>query len=190
MALSNEDILNAIAEMSVMDVVALVEAMEEKFGVSAAAAVAAAPAAAAGGEAAAEEQTEFDVINEVIQRPCVALFKNLDNLAFFRKGKALVDKVVNGGRNQKLINISQAGVDFGQLIFDGNTQILESSKRRTRALVPPQARYYLLTNGETVQITIPQVHGVAGHDDRGESQTRAPQTKRHGRVFGEHECCR
>ncbi len=61
MALSNEDILNAIAEMSVMDVVALVEAMEEKFGVSAAAAVAAAPAA--GGEAAAvEEQTEFDVV--------------------------------------------------------------------------------------------------------------------------------
>jgi large subunit ribosomal protein L7/L12 len=61
MALSNEDILNAIAEMSVMDVVALVEAMEEKFGVSAAAAVAAAPAA---GDAAAveEEQTEFDVI--------------------------------------------------------------------------------------------------------------------------------
>ncbi|MEQ5817727.1 50S ribosomal protein L7/L12 [Marinobacter sp. NFXS11] len=62
MALSNEDILNAIAEMSVMDVVALVEAMEEKFGVSAAAAVAAAPAAAGGGEAAAEEQTEFDVV--------------------------------------------------------------------------------------------------------------------------------
>lgn len=62
MALSNEDILNAIAEMSVMDVVALVEAMEEKFGVSAAAAVAAAPAAAGGGEAAVEEQTEFDVV--------------------------------------------------------------------------------------------------------------------------------
>ena len=61
MALSNEDILNAISEMSVMDVVALVEAMEEKFGVSAAAAVAAAPAAA--GEAAVEEeQTEFDVV--------------------------------------------------------------------------------------------------------------------------------
>ena len=60
MALSKDDILNAIAEMSVMDVVALVEAMEEKFGVSAAAAVAAAPAAA-GGEAAAEEKTDFDV---------------------------------------------------------------------------------------------------------------------------------
>ena len=63
MALSNEEILEAIAEMSVMDVVQLVEAMEEKFGVSAAAAVAAAPAAAGGGDAAAaEEQTEFDLI--------------------------------------------------------------------------------------------------------------------------------
>jgi len=63
MALSNEDILNAIAEMSVMDVVELVSAMEEKFGVSAAAAVAAAPAAAAGGEGeAAAEKTEFDVV--------------------------------------------------------------------------------------------------------------------------------
>ncbi len=63
MALSKDDILNAIAEMSVMEVVELIEAMEEKFGVSAAAAVAAAPAAAAGGDApAAEEQTEFDIV--------------------------------------------------------------------------------------------------------------------------------
>lgn len=63
MALSKEDILNAIAEMSVMDVVALVEAMEEKFGVSAAAAVAvAAPAAGGAAAPAAEEQTEFDII--------------------------------------------------------------------------------------------------------------------------------
>ncbi|WP_372759002.1 50S ribosomal protein L7/L12 [Litorivivens sp.] len=62
MALSKDDILNAIAEMSVMEVVELIEAMEEKFGVTAAAAVAAAPAAAAEGGAAAEEQTEFDVI--------------------------------------------------------------------------------------------------------------------------------
>ena len=57
MALSKDDILNAIAEMSVMDVVALVEAMEEKFGVTAAAAMVAGPAAEA-----AEEKTEFDVI--------------------------------------------------------------------------------------------------------------------------------
>ena len=64
MALSKDDILNAIAEMSVMDIVELIEAMEEKFGVTAAAAVAAAPVAAAGGEAggAAEEKTEFDVV--------------------------------------------------------------------------------------------------------------------------------
>ncbi|KEQ13969.1 50S ribosomal protein L7/L12 [Endozoicomonas numazuensis] len=62
MALSKEDILNAIAEMSVMDVVELVEAMEEKFGVTAAAAVAAAPAAAGDAGAAAAEQTEFDVV--------------------------------------------------------------------------------------------------------------------------------
>ena len=63
MALSREDILNAIAEMSVMDVVELVSAMEEKFGVSAQAAVAvAAGPAAAGGEAAAEEKTDFDEV--------------------------------------------------------------------------------------------------------------------------------
>lgn len=63
MALSKDDILNAIAEMSVMEIVELIDAMEEKFGVTAAAAVAAAPAAAAAeGGAAAEEQTEFDVI--------------------------------------------------------------------------------------------------------------------------------
>ena len=60
MSLSQEDIINAVAEMSVKDVVALIEAMEEKFGVSAAAAVAVAGGGDAG--AAAEEQTEFDVI--------------------------------------------------------------------------------------------------------------------------------
>lgn len=61
MALSNEDILAAISEMSVMQVVELVSAMEEKFGVSAQAAVAV--AAPAGGDvAAAEEKTEFDIV--------------------------------------------------------------------------------------------------------------------------------
>ncbi len=63
MALSKDDILNAIADMSVMEIVELIEAMEEKFGVTAAAAVAAAPVAAAGeAGAAAEEKTEFDVV--------------------------------------------------------------------------------------------------------------------------------
>jgi large subunit ribosomal protein L7/L12 len=61
--MSKDAILTAIAEMSVMEVVELIDAMEEKFGVTAAAAVAAAPAAAGGDAgAAAEEQTEFDVI--------------------------------------------------------------------------------------------------------------------------------
>ena len=63
MALSKDDILNAIADMSVMEVVELVSSMEDKFGVSAAAAVAAAPVAAGdAGGAAVEEQSEFDVI--------------------------------------------------------------------------------------------------------------------------------
>jgi large subunit ribosomal protein L7/L12 len=66
MGMSKEDVLNAIAEMSVMEVVELIADMEEKFGVSAAAAVAVAPAAgAAGGDAAAggaEEKSEFDLV--------------------------------------------------------------------------------------------------------------------------------
>lgn len=72
MSISKDDILNAIADMSVMDVVALIEAMEEKFGVSAAAAV-----AVAGGDAggAAEEQTEFDVILTGFGEKKVAVIK-------------------------------------------------------------------------------------------------------------------
>ena len=60
MSLTNEQIIEAIASKSVSEIVELITAMEEKFGVSAAAAVAAAPAA--GGAAAAEEKTEFDVV--------------------------------------------------------------------------------------------------------------------------------
>jgi large subunit ribosomal protein L7/L12 len=72
MSISKDDILNAVAEMSVMDVVALIEAMEEKFGVSAAAAV-----AVAGGDAggAAEEQTEFDVVMTSFGEKKVAVIK-------------------------------------------------------------------------------------------------------------------
>ena len=64
MAVSKEEILDTLSNMTVMEVVDLIAAMEEKFGVSAAAAVAAAPAAAAGGEAAAAaaEQDEFEVV--------------------------------------------------------------------------------------------------------------------------------
>jgi large subunit ribosomal protein L7/L12 len=71
--LSKEDILKAIADMSVMDVCELVKMMEEKFGVSAQAAVAvAAPAAAA---AAAEEQTEFNVVLEGFGENKVSVIK-------------------------------------------------------------------------------------------------------------------
>ena len=62
MAVSQEEILETVSNMSVMEVVDLIAAMEEKFGVSAAAAVAAAPAAGGGDAAAVEEQTEFDVV--------------------------------------------------------------------------------------------------------------------------------
>ena len=94
MALSNEDILNAIAEMSVMDVVELVSAMEEKFGVSAQAAVAVAAApAAGGGEAAAEEKTEFDVVLSAIGEKKVNVIKAVRSITGLglKEAKDLVD---------------------------------------------------------------------------------------------------
>ena len=71
MSISQEDILNAVAEMSVMDVVALIEAMEEKFGVTAAVGVAVAADAGAG----AAEQTEFDVVMTSFGEKKVAVIK-------------------------------------------------------------------------------------------------------------------
>ncbi|HEC04817.1 MAG TPA: 50S ribosomal protein L7/L12 [Thiothrix sp.] len=62
MAVSKDDILEAISNMTVVEIVDLISDMEEKFGVSAAAAVAAAPAAGGDDAAAAEEKTEFDVV--------------------------------------------------------------------------------------------------------------------------------
>ena len=94
MALSNEDILNAISEMSVMDVVGLVSAMEEKFGVSAQAAVAAAAAPAAGGDAAAaEEQTEFDVVLSAVGEKKVGVIKAVRAITGLglKEAKDLVD---------------------------------------------------------------------------------------------------
>ncbi|MDG1750029.1 MAG: 50S ribosomal protein L7/L12 [Porticoccaceae bacterium] len=94
MALSNEDILNAIAEMSVMDVVELVNAMEEKFGVSAQAAVAVAAAPAAGGEAAAvEEKTDFDVVLSAIGEKKVNVIKAVRSITGLglKEAKELVD---------------------------------------------------------------------------------------------------
>jgi len=73
--LTNEDILNAIADMSVMNVVELVSAMEEKFGVSAAAVAAAPVAVAVEASAAAEEKTEFNVVLTSFGDKKVAIIK-------------------------------------------------------------------------------------------------------------------
>tara|TARA_R110002167_G_scaffold281422_1_gene486825 strand:+ start:126 stop:503 length:378 start_codon:yes stop_codon:yes gene_type:complete len=75
MAITKEDILNAVAEMSVMDVCDLVSMMEEKFGVSAAAAVAVAAPAGAEAGAVAEEQTEFDVVMTSFGENKIAVIK-------------------------------------------------------------------------------------------------------------------
>ena len=95
MSLSKEDVLNAIAEMSVMDVVELISDMEEKFGVSAAAVAVAAPAAG-GGEAAAggaEEQTEFDVMLASAGEKKVNVIKAVRAITGLglKEAKALVD---------------------------------------------------------------------------------------------------
>lgn len=94
MALSKDDILEAIAEMSVMDVVGLIEAMEEKFGVEAAAAVAVAAPAAGGGDAGgAAEQTEFDVILSSPGDKKVAVIKAVREITGLglKEAKAVVD---------------------------------------------------------------------------------------------------
>lgn len=91
MSITNEQILDAVAEMSVMQVVELITAMEEKFGVSAAAAVVAGGAAAGG--AAVEEQTEFDVILTAAGGNKVAVIKAVRGATGLglKEAKALVD---------------------------------------------------------------------------------------------------
>ncbi|MCG3169244.1 MAG: 50S ribosomal protein L7/L12 [Pseudomonadales bacterium] len=93
MALSRDDILNAIAEMTVMDVVELIKAMEDKFGVTAAAAVAAAPAAAAAAAPAEEEKTEFDVVLKAAGEKKVNVIKVVRELTGLglKEAKDMVD---------------------------------------------------------------------------------------------------
>lgn len=99
MALSKDDILNAIAEMSVMDVVELVSAMEEKFGVTAAVAVAAAPVAAGGdaGAAGAEEKDEFDVVLTAVGEKKVNVIKVVRGVTGLglKEAKDMVDGAPN-----------------------------------------------------------------------------------------------
>jgi len=98
MSVSKDDILEAIANMTVMEVVELIGAMEEKFGVTAAAAVAAAPAGGAGGEAAAEEEkTEFDVVLTSFGANKVSVIKAVRALTGLglKEAKAAVEGVPN-----------------------------------------------------------------------------------------------
>ncbi len=92
MSLSQEDIINAIEAMSVKDVVELISAMEEKFGVSAAAAVAVAAGGDAGG-AAAEEKTEFDVVLTEAGEKKVNVIKAVRGITGLglKEAKAIVD---------------------------------------------------------------------------------------------------
>ena len=98
MATSKDDILKAIEEMSVMDLVELISAIEEKFGVTAAAAVAAAPAAAAdaGGEAA-EEKDAFNVVLSAAGDQKVQVIKAVRSITGLglKEAKDLVDGAPN-----------------------------------------------------------------------------------------------
>ena len=98
MAISKDDILSAIEEMSVMDLVELISAIEEKFGVTAAAAVAAAPPAA-GGDAgeAAEEKDDFDVILTAAGDQKVQVIKAVRSITGLglKEAKDLVDGAPN-----------------------------------------------------------------------------------------------
>ena len=94
MATTKEEILDAISEMSVMDVVDLVKLMEEKFGVTAAAPVAAAAAPAAGGEAAsAEEQSEFEIFLADVGEKKIDVIKAVRAITGLglKEAKAIVD---------------------------------------------------------------------------------------------------
>lgn len=94
MSISQDQILEAVAQMTVMDVVELVKKMEEKFGVSAAAAVAAAPVAVAGA-AAAEEKTEFDVVLKAFGANKIEVIKVIRTLTGLglKEAKDLVEGV-------------------------------------------------------------------------------------------------
>ena len=94
MATSKDDILKAIEEMSVMDLVDLISDIEEKFGVTAAAAVEAAPAAAGGDDApAAEEKSEFDVVLSAVGDQKVQVIKAVRSITGLglKEAKDMVD---------------------------------------------------------------------------------------------------
>jgi len=126
MAISKDDILSSIEEMSVMDLVDLISAIEEKFGVTAAAAVAAAPAAAGGVEAAAaEEHTDVDVLSTAAGDQKVQAIKAVRAITGLglKEAKDLVD----GAPNTLKEGVSKADAEdmLKQLIEAGATAELK-----------------------------------------------------------------
>ena len=93
MAITKEEIIEAVGNMSVMDLNDLVKAFEEKFGVSAAALAVAAPGAGGGGAAAAEEKTEFNVILAEVGANKVSVIKAVREITGLglKEAKDLVD---------------------------------------------------------------------------------------------------
>lgn len=120
MSLSKDDIINAVAEMSVMDVVALIEAMEEKFGVTAV--VAAGPAAADAGGAAAE-QTEFDIVLSATGDKKVNVIKAVRGITGLglKEAKAIVDgapAVVKAGASKADAEAAKAALEEAGAIVE------------------------------------------------------------------------
>ncbi|MGZ8190476.1 MAG: 50S ribosomal protein L7/L12 [Methylotenera sp.] len=124
MALTQEDILEAISNMSVMEVVELISAMEEKFGVSAAAVAVAAPAAGGAAAPVAEEQTEFDVV-----------------LTGFGENKVSVIKTVRG--------ITGLGLKEAKDAVEGVPTVLKEGVPKAEA---EDIKKQLLEAGATVEI--------------------------------------
>ena len=127
MATSKDDILKAIEEMSVMDLVDLISAIEEKFGVTAAAAVAAAPAAAAGGaeEEPAEEKDEFDLVLSAAGDQKVNVIKAVRAITGLgvKEAKDLVDGAPN--TIKEAMKKDEAEAALGQLTEAGATAELK-----------------------------------------------------------------
>ena len=130
MSISQEDILNAVAEMSVLQVVELIKAFEEKFGVSAAAA-SAGPAVAA---VAAEEQTEFNVMLLEAGEKKVNVIKAVRELTGLglKEAKAVVD----GAPAQVLEAVSKDAADKAKAVLEEAGAKVELNKASTLRLQP------------------------------------------------------
>ncbi|MDR3492450.1 MAG: 50S ribosomal protein L7/L12 [Gammaproteobacteria bacterium] len=119
MAVSKEEILQAISDMSVMDVVELIKSMEDKFGVSAAVAVAAAPAA--GPAAAVEEKTEFNVMMTKVGDNKINVIKAIRTITGLglKEAKDLVEAAPTAVKEG--VNAAQAEEIKKQLVEAGAT---------------------------------------------------------------------